>query len=234
MSLNASAKQKSNVPPMEAGVMIGTCYLVCDLGTHADPVFGGKKRKVLIGFEVPSQRIQVETVIEGRKVVKDLPRAISQRYTLSLGEKANLRKDLEAWRGRKFTKDELEKFDLQKLLGHAAQLVVVHKEGKEGQVFANIQAIIPLSRGMEKPKQENNSIFFSFDDLTPGSDIPTTVNKWIVDIIHGSEEWQEHLHPKVQEEPDAVDTENEVAGHGEAVHVEPPDLANANDADLPF
>ena len=231
MSLNATAKQKSSVPPMEAGVLPSICYMVVDLGTHADPIFGGKKRKVLIGFEVPSQRIEVETVIEGRKVLKDLPRAISQRYTLSLGEKANLRKDLEAWRGRKFTKEELDGFDLQKVLGHAAQLVVVHKEGKEGQVYANIQAIIPLSRGQEKPKQENNSIFFSFDDLQPGAEIPTTISKWIVDIIKTSEEWQAHWNPKVQEQTDAGDHADDVNGHGEDTRVPPPD---ENPNDLPF
>ena len=36
------------------------------------------------------------------------PFLVWKRYTLSLGDKATLRAHLEAWRGRKFTADELE------------------------------------------------------------------------------------------------------------------------------
>jgi len=37
---------------------------------------------------------------------------ISKRYTMSLGEQSTLRKDLESWRGKKFTPEELQGFDL--------------------------------------------------------------------------------------------------------------------------
>ena len=40
---------------------------------------------------------------------------VARVYTLCLHERAALRKDLESWRGRKFTEQELDGFDLEKL-----------------------------------------------------------------------------------------------------------------------
>ena len=54
------------------------------------------------------------------------PRAISETYTNSLGEKANLRKMLENWRGRAFTQEEMDGFDLRNVLGKACMISVVH------------------------------------------------------------------------------------------------------------
>lgn len=62
-------------------------------------------------------------------------------YTVSLNEKANLRKDLEKWRGRKFSADELNGFDLESVIGAPAMLNIVHNEGDEGQVYANVNGI---------------------------------------------------------------------------------------------
>src|SRR3990167_2490369 len=65
-------------------------------------------------------------------------------------EKANLRKHLEAWRGKKFTKEELDGFDVEKLLGVNCQLQVIHNLSDNGGTFANVQAIVPLGKGMVK------------------------------------------------------------------------------------
>lgn len=80
---------------------------------------------------------------------------ISQRYTPSLHEKSRLRPMLEAWRGRKFTKDEEREFDIEKLLGANCQLQVVHNIKDEGQTYANVQAVVPLGRGAVKLRIED-------------------------------------------------------------------------------
>jgi hypothetical protein len=93
-----SASAQSNV----------TLYGIIDLGTHTEdsPQFGRKtQHKMMIQWECPEYRIEIEK--DGKKL--DLPRAISRRYTMSLGKKANLRKDLEAWRGKPFTDDEVRR-----------------------------------------------------------------------------------------------------------------------------
>ena len=56
-------------------------------------------------------------------------------YTLTLSPKSRLRADLEAWRGKPFTKDELGGFDVSKLAGHPCTLTIAPKEsGKVGIV----------------------------------------------------------------------------------------------------
>jgi hypothetical protein len=78
------------------------------------------------------------------------PFQASQIYTASLHEKAKLRQHLEAWRGRKFTQDELRGFDLENLIGANCQLQIVHNIGTNGKTYANVQAVVPLGKGMTK------------------------------------------------------------------------------------
>jgi len=68
-------------------------------------------------------------------------------YTASLSDKAKLRAMLETWRARKFTADELRGFDLEAVLGANCQIQVVHNTGDEGKRYANVQAVVPPSRG---------------------------------------------------------------------------------------
>lgn len=75
---------------------------------------------------------------------------VTRRYTISLNDKAALTKDLNAWRGKPFTVQEKEGFDLEKLLGANCQLQIVHNPGDDGKVWANVQAIVPLAKGMAK------------------------------------------------------------------------------------
>jgi hypothetical protein len=66
----------------------------------------------------------------------------SRNFTPSLNEKANFRKFLKGWFGRDLTKEELDDFDTESLIGKPAQLVVVH-EHKDGETYANIVACTP-------------------------------------------------------------------------------------------
>jgi hypothetical protein len=74
---------------------------------------------------------------------------VFKRYTLSLSEKANLRKDLESWRGKAFTRDEEMGFDVESVIGANCLLNVQHRESK-GNTYANVVAIMPLAKGMPK------------------------------------------------------------------------------------
>lgn len=78
------------------------------------------------------------------------PFEASQLYRFSLHEKAKLCQHLQAWRGRAFTADEKKGFDLERLIGVNCQLQIVHKVREDGEVFANVQAIVPLGKGMTK------------------------------------------------------------------------------------
>ncbi len=71
----------------------------------------------------------------------------SSGFTLSLNEKANLRKFLKSWLGRDLTQEELKNgFDVESMLHRPAFLVVVH-EHKDGQTYSNIASCTPHRTG---------------------------------------------------------------------------------------
>ncbi len=186
MSLIAKENSGANIEPIAPGVYVAVCYGLIDLGTHLNPLFGNEAHKVLVQWEIPEVRGDFDR--DGQKV--SLPRAISKRYTLSLSEKANLRRDLESWRGRKFTAQELAGFDLRNLLGAACQLQIVHETNKEGRTFGTIAAIMALPKGMPKPAPENPQAFFSFEEAGANPVLPAGVPEWITKIITESNEWR--------------------------------------------
>jgi hypothetical protein len=131
--------------PAPAGVHQAVCVDVIDLGM-VESNFNGEKKvqhKLKIVWQLNETNEEA-----GRRFTT------SKRYTASLHEKSSLRKDLQGWRGRPFTPEELRGFDLDNVLGANCQLNVVHAE-REGSMFANVEAVMPLMKGMPKIAPEN-------------------------------------------------------------------------------
>lgn len=125
--------------PAPEGQHVAVCVDVVDLGIVETTWKDQKKQvhKCRIVFEI-GERMQ-----DGR------PFTVSQQFTASLGEKANLRKFLESWRGRAFTKDELAGFDTEQLIGAPAVVQVVHAE-KGDRTYANINSVMKLMKGLAR------------------------------------------------------------------------------------
>lgn len=139
MPIIAKQQASSFIPP-PVGTFAAVCVDVVDLGM-LEVSFGGKSKK----------QHKIRIVWQISEVRHDnKPHQASKRYTLSLHEKASLRKDLESWRGRAFTPEELEGFDLEKLLGVPALLNII-EDKKPGGTFANIASIMRLPKTMEAP-----------------------------------------------------------------------------------
>lgn len=168
----------TSIEPVSAGVHPAVCYAVIDLGTHYNKMYDNRKREVLIQWEIPAERIMVER--DGVK--RDLPRAVSKRFTLSCNEKSNLRKMLESWRGKKFTPEEVAKFDISKLVSLGCQLNIMHEE-KGDRVYANVSAVMPPPKGWETPVAENPLVFHRI-----GETVPASVPEWVRKIIAESDE----------------------------------------------
>ena len=95
---------------------------------------------------------------------EELPRTINREYKMSLHEKAMLYKDLCAWRGRAFTPEELQGFNVANVLGAPCQIQVIH-ETKNERTYARIGAIMAMAKGMPKPdKDAYPTHIFDFDD----------------------------------------------------------------------
>ena len=143
------------LPP--AGNHIALCYMVCDLGDHEEEFQGQSKtlRKVRLSWELAG-----EFMADGR------PFSVSNKYTMSLSDKANLRKHLEAWRGRPFSEQELQGFDLFTILGAPCMLNVTHKPWRTdpNKFNAVVASIAPLPKGVPKPALANATVAFSLDE----------------------------------------------------------------------
>lgn len=155
-----------------AGTHLAICYMVADLG-YQETSFGVKP-KIVIGWELPA-----ELMTDGR------PFAASQIYTLSLSEKANLRKDLEAWRGRPFTEAELDGFDVQNVLGKACTLTIVHNKNGD-KTYANIANVAGVMKGMQIPERANDLLYFNLDE--PNKNIFGKLPKWVQKKIEAAQD----------------------------------------------
>jgi hypothetical protein len=81
-------------------------------------------------------------------------------YTNSLHEKSRLRPMLEAWRGKKFSEDELDGFDLEKLVGANCQVQIIHQPKTDGSVGAFIQAVVPAARNATRLRVSDDYVRF--------------------------------------------------------------------------
>ena len=136
----------------EAGLHNAVCSKIFDLGTQEG--FEGKPRHELVVYWELEEKIP-----DGEYAGK--PFTAMKSYTASLNEKARLREDLESWRGRAFTPDELQGFDLDNVIGKQCTLNLVHKESN-GKTRAKVGAV------MAKQKNAPELVPTLGDDFMPG------------------------------------------------------------------
>jgi hypothetical protein len=157
-SLIVSAKGGKEFVIHPAGVTAARCTRIIDLGT-VDGEWKGKAKK---SHKVSIQFESADLMDEDQGDYAGKPFLISQQDTFSLSPKANMLGDLESWRGRKFTKVELEGFDLKNVLNKSCMVNIVHSDPTAaGKVYANIRSIMPLPAGMTMPPSTPNPTFFS-------------------------------------------------------------------------
>ena len=101
--------------PVPAGMHLARCYRIIDLGTQKTEFEGNVdfKRKLKIVWEIHGEDDEGKPIVTS----KNEPMIITKDYTMSWGDKATLRKDLQSWRGKPFTEDEQKRFDLKSVLG---------------------------------------------------------------------------------------------------------------------
>lgn len=161
--------------PPPTGTHVARCYSIIDIGTQRGEYQGQPtvREQVIIGWELPG-----ELMDDGR------PFTCSKFYTLSLNEKATLRGDLESWRGRAFTREELRQFDLQQIVGAPCMLsIVVNSNGRHV-----VAAITSLPRGMTCPPLQNDprTFWLSPWDEAAFAELPLGIQN----LIRKSDEYQ--------------------------------------------
>jgi len=178
-----ASSSSSDYKPIDAGAYIARCFSMVQIGTIEQEYMGETKElnKVRITWELPSEK-KVFKEGEPEKVL-----TVSKEFTLSLHEKANLRKFLESWRGKGFTDEEAKKFNISKLLGVPCFLSIIHKTSKQGKVYADISSISTLPKGMTCPEQVYDNFEFSFTPFD--QDKFDSLPDWLKDKIRTSKEY---------------------------------------------
>ena len=180
MSLTVNGTSGANIAPIPQGTYLAVCNMLVDLGVQFNEAYKNSSRKVLIGWEIPEETIELE---DGTHT-----RTINKRYTASLNEAATLRQDLAAWRGRDFTPEELAAFDLRSIVGASCMISIIHRE-YNGKTYANVSSIMALPKGTPKGKLSENALVFDLDTATV--DDVEKLPRWIGDIVKKSVTYQE-------------------------------------------
>lgn len=184
-----------NFEKAPAGNHLATCYEVIDLGTQKTEYEGEVKhqRKIWIGWELPNELME-----DGR------PHVIGRRYTLSSHEKSTLRKNLESWRGKAFSKEDFGEFEITNVVGVACFLNVVHNE-KGDRTYANIQAVAALPKGTPAPPLINKPVKFDLDSFD--QEVFDSLSDRMKETIAESPEFQA-IHGKPVNSLDEADDED--------------------------
>ena len=178
-----------NFTPVPPGMHLARCYRIVDLGTQKSEFQGQTKylQKVMLQFEVHGEDEKGKALVTS----KGDPLSISKNYTLSLAEKATLRKDLQTWRGVAFTPDQLRGFELKNVLGHWAMLSVAKDVGNNGKEYTNIMSVNPVLQTIKKnglPEGINKLAMFTI--MNPDMDLFETFSNNLKEKIKASPEWE--------------------------------------------
>lgn len=180
---------EGNFKRVPAGAYIGRCFSLIDLGTQkTEGQFGTKmQHKIKIGWELFGEDEDGNPLVvdvDG----KEMPMTISKNYTVSLHEKANLRKELAAWRGRDFSEVEAKAFDVSRLVGAYCMVNVTTSE-TNGKTYSNVAGLTPIPSALRdaKPAPVHENILFNLD--CPDMAIFDAFYEKLKEQIKASPEW---------------------------------------------
>lgn len=135
----------SKFKPHPEGQFIGQCVDTIDLGEKVSD-FPGETPYLMqvcaLVFRTGERNEETGDYID-----------VHREFTVSMGERANLRKFLEQWRGRPYTPDQIEAgVPLDKLTGNHGLLTVTHRTSGKGKVYANITACVGIPKQMDSAR----------------------------------------------------------------------------------
>ena len=180
--------------PVPPGMYLARCYRIVDLGTQKSEYLGQVKSlpKVMLQFEVHGEDEAGKPLV----TAKGEPMSISKNFTLSLAEKATLRKDLQTWRGKEFTPEELRGFSVDNVLGAWAMIAITKAMGNNGKEYTNIANINSVPKAMKANLPEGHNKCASFYIANPDMAMFETFSDNLRAKIEQSPEWQDRVGKK--------------------------------------
>ncbi len=178
--MKVSGNSTSQQP--EPGTVNALCSRVIDMGTQTSAF--GKKRKVMLGWEIS------QLMDDGR------PFLVIQSYTASIHPKSSLGKLLEGWRGKAFTDEERNGFNLENILGKSCLLSLV----QEGE-YVNVASVSPLVKGMQPLQLAGSLVHFDLDNYNEG--VFAGLSEKIREKISATPEYKKATGQETHEQEDA-------------------------------
>lgn len=171
------------------GMHLARCYRIIDLGTQKSEYMGQVKylHKIMLGWEIHGTNDSGQPL----KMNDGRPFAIFKNYTLSWSDKANLRLDLQSWRGKPFTQEEMRRFDLKNILGAWCMLNVIERPGNDGKIYTNVNGVTPVPSMIKQnglPQAVNANEIFNLSE--PDMKMFETFSENLKTKIKASPEWQ--------------------------------------------
>ena len=143
MPIIATAGDSKTYTPAPEGSHQAVCVDVIDHGMKPNPFKpGSQQHKIAVAWQIDERRE------DGKRFV------VYKRYTCSLNEKATLRKDLESWRGKAFSRDEEMGFDVESVIGANCLINIQHNTSAD-KTYANVTAVMAVPKGMAKLAAES-------------------------------------------------------------------------------
>lgn len=185
MAVNATAASQTprELPP--AGTHVARCVGLVQIGTVTETFQDGKVKtlpKLRLTWELP---MALKDFGNGKGLQ---PFLVAASYTVSLSEKANLRRILQSWRGREFTPEELKGFNVENVVGVPCLLTVIHKTSTTGKQREDIVSVTPMMAGYEAPPQITPSLILSYDKFNAA--VFETLPNFLKDDMKGTPEYK--------------------------------------------
>lgn len=222
MEFIAKSEGNSSIPKLENGVYTAISSMMIDIGGQRSTLDNNIRRKFIMVWNIVGEFVEVNK--------EQLPRVMSKEYTLSINEKSNLRKDLQAWRGQAFTEEELQGFNLLTVMNKPCQLQIINEE-KNGKNYNNISAIMALPKGMKVDPLEETVVFITNNPETWVN--YEKIPKWIREKIKKSEGFEGSELSQYITEFEAAEEQNKPE-KTESEETTLPEGVIAPDDDLPF
>lgn len=203
--ITAPAAPKRELPPK--GNHVARIYSIIHIGTILSDFKnedGSDKlvNTVSIGWELPNEK---RTFNEEKG---PQPMVISQDYTLSMNEKANMRKLVQGIIGTDLDEEEAGAFDVSKLMGMECMLQINHKTSKKGSQYAVVASGATIPKGMKVPKAINEPRVLDYDNWN--EELFQSLPDFMKDKISSSYQFRSKFNTKkdVKEVTEEVTTED--------------------------
>lgn len=199
-------KPESSYTLVPAGTHIARCIGLINIGTIETewPPHSGIKKfifKIRLSFELPEE---THTFKEGEDAK---PFVISEEYSLSMGEKANLRPIVEGLVGA-LTEAKAANFDVETLVGKTCLITIKHEPSNKdaSKVYSRIASTAPLMKGMTVKDQVNESKLLTYDNWDPT--YFDSLPNFIKDKMKTSAEYERKFNPSSNQKETKTDDFN--------------------------